>query len=455
MSVEALVLSAVVDEGASALRTLYANGVTPADFPVYDAEIEWIESRVSAKKPLNRRIFRQQFPDFDWAVPTGSIPDLAAELKEERAFDDMQRLIVSASEQLDRGNAVELAGKLREHLSVITRAHAPMSDVVAEDWQDHIRDMKEAMAAARRGKPMGILSEFPHFDHHVGGFLPGQTTMVLGRTGEGKSFKTKMFALHAKLAGAKVGIFTPELSKHEVRCRLHTLASARPEIKEALGLKHSFRNRALLHRHGFSIKSYERFCRYFDEELPGRIHILSGTYRKEQMTVGFIEDRLVDLGLDLVIIDPIYLLKPVRRYRDNPFAEVGSIAEAIESLAETYNIPVVMTNQAHRQGSQKDDAPHKDKSYGSDVPAQLADIVIGVKHLSGDNRMLVRCTKNRFGEEFRYEMDFFANTGVWRVTTPIKGDYYNGHDASADREEVRQAIQGAVKGMATKKEVSE
>jgi hypothetical protein len=28
------------------------------------------------------------------------------------------------------------------------------------------------------------------------------------------------------------------------------------------------------------------------------------------MTVGYVEDSIVELGLDLVIIDPIYLMKP-------------------------------------------------------------------------------------------------------------------------------------------------
>lgn len=430
MSVEALAVAAVVEDGAPALRTLYASGVTSQDFPVYSEEFDWIEKRIMRKKTLNWRVFRARFPDFEKILPRESTKDLASELKEERAFEEVNAMLTTLSERLEKDNAIDLAVEARETLSSITRAHSIASDFVLEDWKDDVDEMRRFMRLAKTGTPIGLSTGFAHLDHHWGGMLPGQTILVLGRTGEGKSYKTTAMALAAKLQGANVGIFTPELSKHEVKCRLHTLASARPEIQQACGLKRSFRNRALMFRKEFNLKTYARFCEYF-AELPGKTHLLSGTRRHDQMTVGYIEDRIVELALDLVVIDPIYLLKPVRVYKDNPYATVGSIAEAVERLAETYNIPIVMTNQAHRQGGAQGDAPHKDRSFGSDLPAQLADYVLGVKHISDENKMICRCTKSRFGQEFRYEIDLYANTGVIRERTPLAGSYFNGSDPVA------------------------
>jgi DnaB-like helicase C terminal domain len=433
MSVENLVISVLVEDGASVLRTLYANGVTIQDFPVYDEEFDWIEKRLARRKVLNRRVFRQRFPEFEWSLPKEPTKDLISELKEERAFEEVNTLIAGLSERLERDNAIDLATEAREQLSRITRMHAPMSDSILEDWREDVADMKRHMRLARAGAPVGIKTGFKHLDHHWGGFIQGQMICVLGRTGEGKSYKTAVFALAAKLQRANVGYFTPELSRHEVKCRIHTLASAKASIQEACGLERSFRNRALLFKRGFNIKSYERFCQYFDEELPGRIHLLTGQHRGQKMTIGYIEDRIVELGLDLVIIDPIYLVKPIRIYRDNPYATVGTIAEATEELAERHSVPIVITNQANRQGPQGD-APHKDKSFGSDLPAQLSDYVLGVKHLSDENRMIVRCTKSRFGQEFRYEIDFWPNTGLIRELTPIKGSYLTDDDPDEARE---------------------
>jgi hypothetical protein len=433
MSVENLILSAIVEDGASVLRTLYANGVSAGDFPVYEEEFDWIEKRLARRRVLNRRVFRQRFPDFEWRLPKEPTKDLISELKEERAFEEVNTLVASLSERLERDNAIDLATEARERLSQITRMHQPMSDSVLEDWQEDVADMKRHMRLARAGVPVGLKTGFRHLDHHWGGFIQGQMICVLGRTGEGKSYKTAVFALAAKLQRANVGYFTPELSRHEVKCRIHTLASAKRSVQEACGLERSFRNRALLFKRGFNIKSYERFCRYFDEELPGRIHLLTGSHRGTKMTINYIEDRIIELGLDLVIIDPIYLVKPVRIYRDNPYATVGTIAEATEELAERHNVPIVITNQANRQGPQGD-APHKDKSFGSDLPAQLSDYVLGVKHLSDENKMIVRCTKSRFGQEFRYEIDFFPNIGTIRELTPIKGSYLSDDDQDESRE---------------------
>ena len=445
-SVEHLALCALVRDGAPSLRSLYAAGVTENDFVLYSEEFKWIERRLMSKSSLNQRVFRARFPDVEWMLPDASIKELAGELKEERAFEEVNALIEEVASDLATDNAVSIANKARERLSEITRSHTPGGDVLIEDWHDHVANIKNAMKLRKAGMSVGLKTGFPHLDHHWGGLMPGQLVLFLGRTGEGKSYKTMIIALEAKLQGANVGVFTPEMSQHEVRCRLHTVASAKKEIQEAVGIDRAFRNRALMQMHGFNVKAYERFCAHF-AELPGRIHLLSGLRRAEQMTVGYIEDRIVELELDLVIIDPIYLLKPVRRYRDNPYAEVGATTEAIERVCEGYGVPIIITNQAHRQGGSKDDAPHKDRSYGSDVPAQLSDYVLGIKHLSEENMMICRCTKSRFGQEFRYELDFFPNIGVWDLRTEIGGSYFNGTDP-VTTDQVRRAVQTARKGRA-------
>lgn len=444
MSAEPLAIASVIELGSSAIRTMYAEGVTAEDFVLYAEEWEWIEKRLSMKKPVNSRVFRQRFPEFEFLAPEASPSELANELREERAFERLTSLINTIADDLQKDNALELAEKARAELSNIFHTFSTNSDVVVEDWREHIADMKRDIQLTKLGKPPGYTTGIDHLDHHWGGALPGQTVLVLGRTGEGKSYMTANMAVSAKFQGATIGMFTPEMSTKETRCRIHTLASARKDVQKACGLTRSFRNRALMFGHSFNMKSYERFLEWFAMDTPGRIHILSGKHRKEKMSVSYIEDRIVTLGLDYVIIDPIYLLKPVRTYRDNPNAEIGATAEAIEHLSEMYNIPIVITNQAHRQGGEREDAPHKDKSFGSDIPAQLSDYVLGVKHLSDENRMICRCTKSRFGQSFRFELDFYANTGVVRSTTPITGSYYNGHKDTDDEDlkEIMATVEG-------------
>jgi RecA/RadA recombinase len=442
MSTEVLAICAVVDEGASALRKLYGASISSKDFIVYDEEFKWLERRFNNRKTVNRRVFQQRFPDFEWMRPTETVQELAAELRDERAYEQVANLIETLGQGLERDNAVELAIVAREQLSAVTRSYAPAMSVDLDDYEGLIEEMKQGFILARQGLSQGIPTGFAHLDHHWGGFMPGQFIGVLGRTGEGKSFLTTEFAWATKRAGFKVGLFTPEMSKHEVRCRYHTLASADKKIQQEVGLRHAFRNRALMFRHGFNLKSYKLFCEYL-KQMPGRFHLLSGTNMAQQMTVGYIEDRIVELELDLVIIDPIYLLKPVRTTAEgNVYQEIAWVAEAIHHLSELYNIPIVFTNQAHMEGGSKDDAPHKDRSFGAKALMHLTDYVLGVKNVSEENRMIVRGSKSRFGADFRFEMGFWPNIGKFQELTPLKGDYWNGHE-EADEEELREMIEAA------------
>lgn len=430
MSVEALAVAAVVNEGAVALRKLYSAGVSVQDFPIYEEEFRWVEMRLGRRKTLNRRVFIERFPDFEWSVPREPIADLAAELKEERAFEEVNTILATLAENVSKDNALDMAVEMRERLSVVTRKHAPMSDVDLDEWHIVVEEMRQGMILAKQGMSLGVLTNDPWLDYHLGGWQPGQYVEVLGRTGEGKSYKMTAFGWAAKKQGRNVAMFSPEQNAHEVRCRYHTLASADKEIQATLGLPRSFRNRSLMFRRNFNLKSYQRLLEHL-REMEGRFHLLNGAGLTDKMSVGYIEDRIVELELDLVLVDPIYLLKPVRTTREgNQWQETAWIAESLHALGERYQVPIVFSNQAHEGDSiaARMDAPHKSGGYGSKALNHLSDYVVGVKHISDERRMKVRCSKSRFGQPFRYECFFDANTGVTKYEDAPAGNYMDDED---------------------------
>jgi hypothetical protein len=179
---------------------------------------------------------------------------------------------------------------------------------------------------------------------------------------------------------------------------------------------------------GFNLKQYRKFLQWIDSEMEGEIHLFTQKYRREKMSVGYIESRIEDYGLDLVIIDPIYKLRAPRK-RGNRWEELGEITDALIDLSHTYNIPVVMSNQASRAlVGKRGEAPGKDSSFGADAPVQEANCVIGLKHFSDEHILKYNCSKNRDGEPFKFTAKFHPNVGVLEDVTPIKGDYFNGYD---------------------------
>ncbi len=437
MSVESFVIAALIEEGSP--KKAYQANVSLDDFTIYDDEFKWIERRTETRKPINKRIFLERFPDFEWTPSKEDTVELIEELKTENAYRDFRAVLDIADTELTPDNVVDIAGRTREQLSHVLRLTSPHADVfVGADYEQQLTQIERLREMRRQGEQVTIQTGIENIDHHWDGLVPGRLIVTLGRPGEGKSYLLAKFAWEAKKRGYRVGFFSPEMSAFEHRCRIHTMASADTMVQEALGLRASFRNRALMRGEGFPLKRYKKFLKWFSN-TPGEIIILTQMYRREKMTTGYIESKIEDLELDLVIIDPIYKLRPPRR-RGNKVEELQDITDAIEDMAETYNIPIVISNQAGRHLGRADATPGRDSSFGSDAPVQEGDHVIGVLYDEEEHMLFLSCSKSRFGQKFNVKMKFYPNIGLMKELTPVKDDeYYNGHE-EADEEKLRELL---------------
>jgi hypothetical protein len=443
MSVEALVIAALVEEGS--VKKAYQSGVGQDDFEIHDDEWLWLCSRAERRKPINVRLFKKAFPEFDFILPRERLKDLLDELKQERAYIAISSGIEEVLSDLTQENAVEHALRLRELMGEALKIHAPNSDAMLKgDWQAHLKRMKQLSELGDAGEVPGIPTGIPHFDHHFGGMQGETTYLFLGRPGDAKSMTLGKIGAEGAWAGHRIGLFSPEMTEHQHRCRMATLWSAKKEIQEALGLSGAFRNRALKDGRGFNRKTYARFLKWMDDNMKGEVVLFNQKYRRKKMSPAYIESKIEDYGLDMIIVDPLYKLQsPTRRM--SRWEELGEITDSLTDLAHAYNIPVILSNQANRAlVGNKGDAPDKGSSFGSDAPVQEADCVIGVKHFSEEHTLVVNCSKNRHGEAFKFKMKFLPNVGVMEDVTPLKGDYLNGYDGDKVNE-LRDAMREVVK----------
>lgn len=444
MSVEALVISRLVEDGS--VKKAFQAGITHDDFEIHDEEWAWIVARAEKRQPVNPRIFKKAFPEFDFIHGKERLPDLLDELKSERAYIAISSALEelwTGEDPLSQENAVDKAIALREILGDTLKLHSPYSDIaIKSGWQRGYERVKNLTILRANGESPGISTGLAHFDHHFGGLQKETSYLFLGRPGDSKSFTLSNFCVEAAWEGYRAGLFSPEMTEHQHNCRIHTLLSAKRQVQEALGLNGAFRNRALKDGAGFNLKQYRRFLQWIESEMKGEIHLFTQKYRREKMSVSYIESRIEDYGLDLVVIDPIYKLRAPRK-RGNRWEELGEITDAIIDLSHTYNIPVVMSNQASRalQGK-RGEAPDKDSSFGADSPVQEANCVVGIKHFSDEKMLKFNCSKNRDGEPFKFTAKFHPNVGVLEDVTPIRGSYLNGYDpekADELEKEMREA----------------
>lgn len=445
LSVEAFVIAALVQEGTP--KKAFQANVLPTDFTIYEEEYQWICAQAERQRVINWRRFQQAFPEFEKVVPNENTSDLLDELKSESGFMQVQAALEQAHEELTPDNYMEQADFLKEVLSDVMRVHSPSSDVMLTgNSDDYMRRMKELTVIRDRGETPGIPTKIATLDAHWGGLQSGRVYLALGRPGDAKSFTLAKFNVEGFLAGYRMAVFSPEMNEDEHRARVATLISADPRVQEELGLTKAFRNRAIMDGRGYNYKAYRRLWKWIEEQ-PGAITLFTQKWRMAKMTPAYIESKIKDLGIQCVTVDPIYKLKASARVRGDDWQRLAYITDELCDLAKSHNIPLLMSNQAHRQQGNRGDAPHKDNSFGSDAPVQEADYVFGVKHISEERKLVLRCTKSRWGEDFRVDVKFVPNVGVFDDVSKFKPDqFYNGHeDGSTDL--VKDAIADLEKDM--------
>lgn len=446
MSVESLVISEIVREGSP--RKAFQSGMSISDFEMYDEEMKWICEQYERRRPITVRRFKARFPEFEILSTRERLQDLLEDFKQERAFVSVSSALDEISATLEVDNAVEKALQLREILQEVIKSHSPASDVMLKSWQGHYEEMKRLQSIRDAGDSPGIPTGFKHLDFHWGGLQGGNLYVPLGRPGDGKSYFLAKLAVSAMLDGRRVGFFSPEMNEFQHRCRISTLLSADKWVQEQCGLAHSFRNRALMDGHNYNIKAYRRFLEFVEEEIKGEICLFTQKWRRQKMSAAYIEGRVEELGLDLVIVDPLYKLKAPSK-RQLRHEELGEIVDQVQSIAEGFNIPIVLTNQAGRALVNKGSVPDKDSSHGSDAPIQEADYVVGVKYYEDEGVMTVRGSKSRYGKVFKFDVRFNPNTGFMEETTDPEGSYYNGkYDDEKAEQLLRQMEADDVKAKA-------
>lgn len=430
MSVEAFVIASCVEEG-SPKKALQA-GISGEDFQLHDEEFGWLISQTESKRPINWRRFQQEFPEFERVIPNERLQDLCDELKREAGYNAFVAAIDQVADGLSPETVIEQAEFMREITGNIVRQHSPVNDVMMSDHKAYLQRVKNLGMLRENGIPPGIPTGIKTLDVHWGGLQNGRAILVLGRPGDAKSMLQAKFCVSCFMDGRRAGLFSPEMNEDEHRARIATLLTALPEVREALGLTGAFRNRALMEGTGFNYKTYKRFWEWFDEQ-PGEIALFNRANRRQKMSPAYIDSKVGDYGLELVIADPIYKMRSgVKGLKG--WEELQAITDMLVDMGEIHSIPIVMSNQAQRNQGNRGDAPHKDNSFNGDSPVQEADHVIGVKNISEEKKLILRCTKNRFGQDFRVDCKFVPNVGILEDVSYRDFDYYNGHEDGSDED---------------------
>jgi replicative DNA helicase len=232
----------------------------------------------------------------------------------------------------------------------------------------------------------GIPTGFPTINRATLGFQPGQLTAVGGLAKGGKSALLLHFGRHAHEQAWRDGtefsplIVTIEMTPEEIAERFDAWRAG----LDAQDLRGGELNQA----------EWLRLQRALDAlaAMPA-FHVVKGI--AQSCTISEISAHLQRHRPDMLLVDGVYLM------RDELTGEVGtppaltSLTQNFKRLADTWEIPVVITSQLLRSKLGRNGAAHAGSFGWSSSFEQDSDVVMGMEPTDDDNIKLLKILASR------------------------------------------------------------
>ncbi len=188
---------------------------------------------------------------------------------------------------------------------------------------------------------LGVPTGFTDLDRLLGGFQKSDLLIVAGRPGMGKTSWLLSVALNAARAGARVAIFSMEMSNEQIVQRL---------VSSETGINtHNLRLGQLDEREwGLFVNATGNL---------GKLSIyLDDTPALTPIQLRAKCRRLYsEFGLDLIMIDYLQLMTAGGGHSDNRVQEISFISRNLKQIARELNVPLLAAAQLSRAVEQRQD----------------------------------------------------------------------------------------------------
>lgn len=238
---------------------------------------------------------------------------------------------------------------------------SPISEVLEEAFT------RIDMLHKSDGGLRGVATGFRGLDAKMAGWQKSDLIILAARPSVGKTTLALDFARHAGLNGAKVGIFSLEMSKDQLVDRM-LAAHAHVDLwKLRTGkLDSGGGEYDDFSRLGQAMGDLSQATIYIDDNASSNIMGMRTMARRLQS----------EHGLDLLIIDYLQLMES-SRYTDNRVQEVSDISRNLKKLALELKVPIIALSQLSRAVEMRvDQRPKLSDLRESGSIEQDADVVM-------------------------------------------------------------------------------
>lgn len=228
-------------------------------------------------------------------------------------------------------------------------------DVIISDTE---RKWLRGASNGLSGHPTGLAE----LDKMCGGLTPGELTIVGARPGQGKTALVVSLIRNLSQQGVPCGIFSLEMSRHELAQRLASQESQVPAFKIKGGML-TEQEKEILRQARLRMQKWN--IRIFDE---GEMNL-----RKLRARATVWQKRH---GMQVLFVDYLQLMSGTDSKRQNRENEISEISRGLKVLARELNIPVVALSQLSRRVEERaDKMPMLSDLRESGAIEQDADVV--------------------------------------------------------------------------------
>jgi replicative DNA helicase len=322
----------------------------PANGAIYDAMVELYDKHASLdivqlNQVLVDRDILEAVGGQDYLVELAAcVPSAAnaahyARLVREKAM--VRKLIEEA------GSILTTAYESREEASAILDEAEHRIFSIAERYEHSdvealgrlVEEVVARLQASDGRMATGVQSGFADLDELTGGFQPGDFVIIAGRPSMGKTAFALNIAENMAMRGDPVGIYSLEMSRHQL---VERLLASRSGIE--------------LHRLRRMMLGKEHYSRLFSAcgELQKAPIFVDDMAASTLLQIRARARRMVvKYGIKAVVVDYIQLITMGGRVESRQL-EVSEISRGLKALARELNIPVICLSQLNRAPEQRE-----------------------------------------------------------------------------------------------------
>jgi replicative DNA helicase len=200
---------------------------------------------------------------------------------------------------------------------------------VLNEYYDRIESIQHSP-----GSVVGVTTGFHDLDEATGGLQKSDLIIMAARPGVGKTSLSLGIAHNAAAHGARVGVFSLEMSREQLVQRLLAVETGVDSQRLRLG----YLNDEEWQNVSDAIGRLAQMPIFIDDSAGLTIHEIRSKSRRLE----------AEVGVDILIVDYLQLMQGTSRRDGNRVQEVSEISRGLKVLARELNIPVVACAQLSR-----------------------------------------------------------------------------------------------------------